>query len=233
MMQNSVRVGYAMAAVLAHRRWTVAVSTENVTVVYGDATLRLPVGTAGMVIQPRVVPTFKHRPVWAFIWSNGPHSCLAESAASTRAVALPEPQQIELIAADGSGEGVTHQTRGSFCAGPISPPHAEVASYYVSLPWSALSITGTDAVVRYRSPPPCGDIEYTPTSGSAAAETFGVYAFVLMARPPCTTPPRRTSTSRTVAAGVTFRHDPTGLSLGRFTTPDAFTYFDGLSHTTT
>ena len=205
---------------------------ENVTVVYADATLRLPVETAGMVIQPRVIPAFQHRPAWAFIWSNGPHSCPLETAKSTRSVALPEPQHVELIAADGSGEGVSYQTRGSPCAGPITAPHAEIASYYVSLPWSTAPTTGSDVAVRYPVPPPCGDIEYTPSSGSADTETFGVYAFVLMARPPCSTPRRHTSTLRSFAARAVLLHDRTGLSLGRFTSPGNFTYFDGVSHTT-
>jgi hypothetical protein len=210
--------------------WTIV---ENVTVVYADATLRLPVETGG-VIRPRVIPAFQHRPVWAFIFSNGPHSCPAEPVTKTGAVALPEPQQVELIAADGSGEGVSYQTRGATCWGPIIAPQAEVASYYVSLPWTASSITSAGGIARYHAPPACGDIEYTPTSRTAAGTTFGVYASVLMARPPCKTPPQPTSTGLPGTAGVALVHDPTGLSRSRFTTPAMhFTYFDGRSHTTT
>jgi len=82
------------------------------------------------------------------------------------------------------------------CAGPVTGPHAEIASYYVSVPWSTDRITGTDAVLRYERPPPCADIEYAPISGNASADTVGVYAFVLMARAPCSTPRQPASTSR-------------------------------------
>jgi hypothetical protein len=230
--RGSPRVDEAHAITLFRAGSVPSTTVESVTVVYAVATLRLPVKTEGIVIQPRVVPAFERLPVWAFIWSNGPHGCPAQ-AASTGSVALPEPQHVELIAADGSDEGVSYQTRGSPCGGPITAPHAEVAAYYISLPWSASSITSTARVVRYPAPPPCGDIEYTPRSGNASGMTFGVYAIVLMARPPCSTPPQPTSTARPVAAGVVLLHDRTGLSLGRFTAAAHFTYFDGRSHTTT
>ncbi len=204
-------------------------TVANVTVIYADATLRVRVEASG-VIQPRVVPTFEHRPVWAFIYSNGPHGCPAEVAPQTGAIRLPEPVHVELIAADGSGEGVNYQTRGSECAEPTTASRAEVASYYVSLPWTP-STRGKWFVAHYQAPPACGDIEYTPTGGSRNSVTFGVYAFVLMARAPCTTPRQPTSTGLQATIGTKLLHDPTGLSLGRFTTSGThFTYFDGRTH---
>jgi hypothetical protein len=202
----------------------------DVTVVYAAATLHLAVSTNGLVIQPRVVPAFDHRAVWAFIWTDGPHGCPAIRALPAHPV--PEPQRVLLIAADGTGDGVSYQTRGSFCDAPVTGPRANLASYYVSLPWSLASHTGSEVVLRYATPPRCGDIEYSPITTTATSATLGVYALVLMAHPPCIVPTQPTNSSRSIPANAALTHNPTGLSEGRFTSMGRFTYFDGVAHTT-
>ena len=227
--QGTPRVDEAHAIALFRAGSPPMTFVERVTVVYVDATLRLPVETAGMVIRPRIAPKFDHRPAWAFLWSMGSHSCPAYGSGARSA---PAPEHVELIAADGSGEGVDYQTRGSECPGHITGPNAVVASYYVSLPLtSAPHPTATNAL-RIGPPPPCGDIGLTLSGHTRSHGNIGVYAFVLMARPPCSRPHQPTATQRPVPIGVPLIHDPTGLSVGRFTSPEHFTYFDGARHTT-
>jgi hypothetical protein len=201
---------------------------ENVTAVYAAATLRLRVVIGDMVIRPRVVPAFARRPVWAFIWSDGPHSC-PRSAPSPDS---PEPFHVELIAADGSSEGVTYDTRGSPCGGAPVGPRVSVASYYLSLPWTVVSRESSGVVLRYPTAPPCSETEYIPTGVDKSNATIGVYAFALLARPPCDRPEQVTTAARAVPSDVALVHEPIGLTVGRTTGIDhTFSYFDGDMHT--
>jgi hypothetical protein len=202
---------------------------ENVTVVYAAATLRLRVVIGDMTIRPRSVPTFARRPVWAFIWSDGPHSCPAHAAVNPDS---PEPLHVELIAADGSGEGVTYDTRGSRCGAAPVGPRVNVAGYYVSLPWTEVSRGSSSVALRYPAAPACSDTEYVPVSVDKSNATVGVYAFALLARPPCDRPEQATTATRAVPSNVALVHERTGLAVGRTTEGDgAFRYFDSVMHT--
>jgi hypothetical protein len=227
--RGSPRVGEAHAIALFRAGSPPTTLVENVTVVYAAATLRLRVVIGDMTIRPRSVPTFVRRPVWAFIWSDGPHSCPAHAAVTPDS---SEPLHVELIAADGSDEGVTYDARGSRCGAAPVGPRASVAAYYLSLPWTVVSRDSSSVVLRYPTPPACSDTEYIPTRVDKRNATIGVYAFALLARPPCDRPGQVTTAARAVPSNVALVHERTGLAVGRTTGIDhTFRYFDGVTHT--
>lgn len=218
-----------------------AAFTSNAVAFLARASLRISVTTPGTSPAPR----FISRLAWVFVWdgsavchSTGPGSFSPSPAASSKPARLVS--DIELIAADGSGEGVAYRQRGRSDCGARSAPTAEVALYYESAPWTPVPSSTRAFTVRV-SPRPCSDAD----GGNVAANTFRHVAVVMvsltitMARRPCTQP----ASSRAVdfgalPAGTQPTHGPTGLLLGR-TGPQApsgefrVTYFDGTTHTLT
>jgi len=155
----------------------------DVSVVYAFATLRLTLpDDRAFVNRPRRLPMFHHRPAWVIISPMGPFfGCRAEVITNSSA---PERQRVELIAADGSGDGLLYRTGGSLCEQAVRPQVA-VATYDVSLPWTVVSRTGSRIVIRYAAPPACGAQDGVNITSSPTSVMFDVEASVLLASPPC------------------------------------------------
>jgi hypothetical protein len=215
-------------------------SVSSVSVVYALVTLRLAADTdPARVIQPRSTPVFEHRAAWVIIWRDTGdfHGCLEGPEPGSSA---PPRQSVELIAADGSGEALAYDTGGSQCGRTVGP-HVAIASYYISLPWTVASRIGSRVVLRYPAPPACSDREDSPYATGPNSATFSVYAYVLMARPPCTTPKQGSTLVDSAPPNATLHHVKTGLSVGYFTPKpghvivdpagSTFTYFDGATRT--
>jgi len=227
-ISGTARVSEAQALALFRAGSMPFTQVENVMVVYAAATMRLAVNDKDSLPRPRVAPVFTHRAAWTFIWSERPIFC-GESPQTSPA---PEAQSVELLAADGSGEGLTYQTRGSLCGNPVSP-QVGIASYWVSLAWTVASRTGVNVVLRFATPPVCGDESYAPYTSSATSVTFRVYAEVLLAKPPCFEPRPKTTIVRSAPTTATLFHVKTGLTVSRSnaTRNRDLTYYDGTTHT--
>jgi hypothetical protein len=199
-----------------------------VTVAYGSATLRTPVKSTGMVVRPRTAPVFRSRPVWAIVWSLGEHGCTLEAGSDEPG---PEPFDVELLADDGSGEGVDVQTRGSLCGAPAIGPRATVAGYELSVPWRPGPASAVPAVLNIGAVPACGVYEGRTVYGKSTAPVVRVQAYVLLAPPPCTRPAPPAVIPRPGDADTRLQHAPTGPVIGRETDRGRLVYFDGQTHT--
>jgi hypothetical protein len=199
---------------------------RSVIVAYAIASLRLAIRRdPTLVIQPRAFPVFDNRPAWVIIGSQSGPCNLAVQRSSQ-----PASESIELIAADTSGEALVYDTAGSVCGFP-NKPKVEVASYSVLLPWTVASRSGTRLVLRHAAPPACSDLEGGSTLTSPTSETITIGAYVLMVRPPCTTPPRTPTTVEFLSPKQQLMHGATGLAIDRGLDSRTFTYFDGTTHT--
>ena len=213
-------------------------TVRNVNVVYADVTLRLAVHDDVRVPHPRLPPVFVHRPAWVVIWQDGGiFHCPGYRKPN---VAEPPSQHVELLAADGTGEGVEYTTFGNGPCGGTTPRTAVTAGYWVSLPWTVASRVGTRVVLRHPTTPACATTGMVPVFANPSGKTFGVYVDILMARPPCIHTRPSSTTVTSAATTDQLRHFPTGIFLGLSTRdPDqrtpirsqpVFTYFDGTMH---
>jgi hypothetical protein len=215
----------------AIRLWATGVSagslsdTERAVVVLAKVTMTVPVASDGLALRPATMPTFHGRDAWVMLWQNGPHSCPAITSPGPGG---PEPQPIEILAADGSGVGVSYQTGGSFCAEPLRGPSATPAVYEESLPWTEKSSTPTSLTIAF-TVPACGVQNGGLTASSASSSTVWVGATVVLGAAPCPGAkpgPATAMVSRGRDAEVT--HGKTGLLVGRNSGGfQHLTYFDG------
>jgi hypothetical protein len=221
----------------AVRLWATGVSpggvsvTEGAVVVLAKVTMTVPVTADGLALRPATMPTFNGRDAWVMLWQEGPHSCPALPVHPTGPGGL-EPQPVEIIAADGSTDGVSYKTRGPFCSGPIRGPSAMPAVYGESLPWTVKSSTPTSVTIAY-TVPACAVQSGGLTTSTRTSSTVWVGATVVMGAGPCpgAKPGPATSTvSRSAGADVT--HGKTGLLIGRSSGGfQHLTYFDGQTRT--
>jgi hypothetical protein len=157
----------------AVRVWAAAVAGAQVmtgdTVVFlTDATVHVPIARPQVPdLSAWATPQVEHRTVWAIATGNDvPEMCPnIRVTASPAPVTGPQPQieTVTLIAADGSGEGVTYSTGTPICAFPQRPPSAQVAFYVVTLP------AGTAF-----STPPCGSADSSYTAYDKSGITTNV-----------------------------------------------------------
>jgi hypothetical protein len=212
-----------------------AILVSDVVVALGIVTLTTPVTSQGMVVVGSRTPSFTGRPAWFVVYENSAHSCPAmrAPAPSVPAHALREPLPVRLVAADGSGEGVTYAGAGAFCGGAATPPTAHPSVYDVSVPWHILNGAGGSLQLKVDHLPPCSAV--SGASGPGWPDTsVAVGAEVVMAAGTC--PPAASSviTVGKTRDGSEPRHAPTGLASGMLTdfdpAPGAFSYFDGARH---
>ena len=173
------------------------------------------------------VPTFNRRPAWVFIWDT------AGLARECGAGAIPTPtggpmnpsQNIDLIATDGSREGVSYSTRGvDGCGREVGPASgAALAAYVESVPWTIVSEDRRGVVIE-ATVPPCGLVSSTVITHPAGAFTVEVDAIIPLTRNSCAGIHRERQRIDGAKKDSTF-HAPTGLLVGR-----AGTYFDGKEH---
>jgi hypothetical protein len=214
----------------AVRLWATGVSPGGVSeadqavVVLAKVTLRVPVSSEGMGLRPASTPTFTARDAWVVLWQNGVHSCPAITSPGPGG---PEPQPVEIIAADGSGEGVSYSTRGSFCAEPISGPTATPAVYEQSLPWTVASSTPTSVTIAF-TVPACG-FQTGLAGPNGSSYTVWVGATVVMGAGPCVgAKPGPATATIYRRAGTEPTHGATGLLVSRSSEDfTKLTYFDG------
>ena len=203
------------------------VEVSDVVVGYGRATLTLPIDLSSMTVRPAHVPEFHGRPAWLLVHENGAHGCPAlPGGPASSAPTAREPLPVEVIAADGSGEGVTYSTAGTFCATPAQPT-ARPASYTLSVPWSQADpqTDGTATVTAVA--PECGTISGYVGPGQPDT-TVAVGATVLMVQAPCQGDGERGSYDAP-NRGLPLRHAPTGMVTGMYTDGESkeFRYYDG------
>ena len=214
----------------AVRLWATGVTpggitdTEQAVVVLARVTMQVPVSVDGLALRPAAMPAFNGRAAWVMLWQNGAHGC---PMITSRGPGGLEPQPIEIIAADGSGDGVSYQTRGSFCAAPISGPSATPAVYAKSLPWTVKSSTPTSVTIAY-TVPACGLL--TGVAGpNGSSYTVWVGATVMMGAGRC--PGAKPGPAMSTVArrpGINPTHGATGLLVGRSSADsNKLTYFDG------
>jgi hypothetical protein len=205
------------------------VDVSDVVVAYGRATLTLPVDTAGTDIRPARVPAFTSRPVWLLLHENGGHGCPAmpsTTAPSPSEQPTREPLPVELIAADGSDEGVAYNTAGTLCGTPVAAK-AVVATYTLSVPWTQTNPQADGTATVTATPPECGVISGYVGPGEPES-TIAVGATVLLARPPCQGD-RQPGSYDALNRGAPLQHAPTGLVTGMYTDGNTkqFHYYDG------
>jgi hypothetical protein len=160
----------------AVRVWGAAVAgaklmTGDTVVFLTDATVHLPIARPQVPdLSAWATPQVEHRTVWAIATGNDvKHSCpAAPSSVSPAPVTGPQPQiqTVTLIAADGSGEGVTYSTGTPICAFPQRPPSAQVASYVVTLPAGTAFSTPPAAPPAAPTPHMTGPVSPSTSPGS-------------------------------------------------------------------
>ena len=187
--------------------------TEQAVVVLAKVTMKVPVSADGLALRPATMPAFNGRDAWVMLWQGGPHSCPVITSPGPGG---PEPQPVEIIAADGSGEGVSYQTGGSFCAEPVTGPTATPAVYQESLPWTQESSTPTGLTIAYTSPrAECRAVDSPASTGSSygLGRRHGRHGRRAVSRR------QARSGDRSVGgtAGTRSTHGKTGLLVGRST----------------
>jgi hypothetical protein len=200
---------------------------DEPVVVLARVTLQVPVTSPDLTVRPATMPRFVGRDAWVMLWRNGPHSCPALPVRTDAPTGGPEPQPVEIIAADGSNDGVSYQTRGSFCEQPTQGPTATPATYQESLPWTLAKNTPTTLTLAF-TVPPCG--QQTGLAGpNGQTFTMWVGATVAMGAGPCLGAkpgPATLSIGRNTQNNPT--HGATGLLVSRSSDDyKNLTYFDG------
>jgi len=176
-------------------------------------------------------PQFVRRLSWVFLWTNEVQDCPRTSIPGYTPSPPPPPKQtpsVEVIAADGSGEGLTISPEQTECT--LTPEGSAVpASYHLSIPWKLIDVKGSFGVVHATMPSVCG---YSSGDGGSLGSRFAVDVVMLMVRGPCTVKyPKQ-------VRDITFKveifgpeiHAPTGLVLARATSRFTLIYFDGRTH---
>jgi hypothetical protein len=231
----------------AFQMWAAAVpagsmeTTDDPVVFLADATLAVAVRPTGPGNpEPALPPQFSHRPAWVFVWGlyTAVYHCGANpgSPSAVPTVVVEDPvAQVELIAADSSGEGVVYTLAAAPC-GRLVPAGADIASYFESVPW--VSSVGSDGQPAASVTVPDCAIEGGASAGGLTTNpTVSANVEVFMVRPPCSGATRADMPMELAGATDGPRHGPTGLSLGRVSKilDGAFslTYYDGSTHTLT
>jgi len=200
--------------------------------------------TSGVTFPPAVTaspPHVANRLVWMILTTGGPHSCTPMTGPATP---QPEPLHLDLVAADGSGLGITYTTAGSFC-GRLQPAAAAPLIYHLSLPWRIVSSDARTITVA-ADLPPCALAQGGTSSANLkkGTSTLGIDAAVFMTPDGCHVDgpgsgsgsgSGRSATESISRTGTGLPSpDPTGLNLaGMITYPSLkdFTYDDGATHT--
>ncbi len=194
--------------------------TGSTVVLLADATVRIPVALPEVpnTLSGWTRPRFERRTVWAIPSGT---DVVMFCPYSTADPAPPQVGSVTLIAADGTGQGVTYSSGASVCGFPPQGPSAEVASYVVTVP----TTTPSGALNQPIDLPPCGSFEGS-SSGSEVIKVDGIRVWMIG---------NRCEASMSVAALI--RRPPNSLlgSLipGRVSqeTPGRVGYFDGRLHT--
>ena len=176
--------------------------------------------------------TFSNRLSWVFLWTNEIRSCPRTSTFGYTPSPPPPPKQtpsVEVIAADGSGEGLTVSPEQTQCT--LTPEGSAVpASYHLSIPWKLVDVKGNFGVVQATTPSLCSYLG--STGGGSLGSRFAVDVVMLMVQGPCTV--KYPKDARDVSAKVELFgpeiHAPTGLVLGRATSRFTLLYYDGQTH---
>jgi hypothetical protein len=213
----------------AVRVWAAAttggqVFTGSTVVFLADATVRVPVAVPDVpnTLSGWARPRFERRTVWAIpSGTDVPFFC----PYMTSSPAKPQVGSVTLIAADGSGEGVTYSTGAPVCDFPKQAPSAEVASYVVTVPTTTPSGTPNQPIHT----PSCGSFDGTATGSDNTGvllSVTGVRVWMLGNR--C-----EASMSVTDLLGRPRNSLLGSLAPGRVSpeTPGRVMYFDGHTHT--
>ena len=232
----------------ALRRWLSAAGgmPGGVVLVYTRATLRIPVAADPNVgVKPRVVPVFKKRSAWAIFWYvGGPFSCptgLPPAKGQQRPSRTPIPrntpasQLIELLAADGSNEGIVYESggRSGVCFQSVIAARAHPAWYVYSAPWR-VGASGNPRETVVASPPPCSALWVIDgPENPHDVWTYQILTKKLMVKPPCSTDKAILTIDYVRSRGpygspdlANVQHPPTGPTLYTFE-PPTIKYFDG------
>lgn len=210
------------------------IAVSDVVVALGIVSLATPVTAAGDVVVPSRLPAFRGRLGWFVVYENSAHSCPAMTASNAPATKIREPLPVRLIAADGSGEGVTYGGAGSFCGFAPTVPSAHPSFYEVSVPWRVIGATSGSLSLEARDIPECAAM--SGAAGPGWPDTSVVVgAEVAMVSGSCQTKQTSIITVAKTRDGSQPKHGATGLAAGMLTgfdpPPGTFTYFDGQTHT--
>ncbi|MHB8512550.1 MAG: hypothetical protein ACYDCC_10240 [Actinomycetota bacterium] len=195
----------------------------DVIVFRADVTLGIPVSPDGVGFPSRL-PHFKHRGAWVITWINsGGGSCPAIPVGNEPSAApVPQSIQFEIIADDGSAEGVTYATSGAdpgCFSGTSHEPRAAAAMYGLSLTWTA---SPKGVIVEI---PPCGQMSGSGTTSDRTGSTMEIDGSVVMVQP-CGPP----QVSMQTGLNGNARHAPTGFKQSKFTSQGRLDYYDGEEH---
>ncbi len=183
-------------------------------------------------------PTFASRLAWVVAWENsGVTSCPDHPGTATR---FKQRAWLEMVAADGSGQGVTFNTSGTVCGYP-ERAYAYVATYGLSVPWTIISTQkprchGTsrgcgrllDALVRISLPRCAMESGSSTGGGGGQPSTLEVFVAVPMVGRGCSETKDQIIHMQVAANPVP---PVTGLMQNYRTHGKTLTYFDGGSHT--
>lgn len=206
-----------------------------------QATVRvLPKRNPTAFAAPRLV----RRLAWVFISRWGAHGCPARMGPSfSETHPVPEPTDVEMIAADTSSEGVSYRTSGASCGYP-SKPSSQAATYALSVPWTILS--AGPAKCPYGGHGPCGSSKNArvritlpecarQSGGSSGGSLHGATSLSIFVEVPLTGQP--CSHEKTEVVETPILGSPTSETIGLVrairTSSSSLTYFDGSMHTLT
>jgi hypothetical protein len=216
----------------AVRVWAAATTggqafTGSTAVFLADATVRIPVALPDVpnTLSRWARPRFERRTVWAIASGTDVPIFCPYMTYTTSGLAKPQVDSVTLIAADGSGEGVTYSTCAPVCDFPPQAPSAEVASYVVTVPTTTPSGTPNQPIHT----PPCGSFEGTATASDETGvllSVSGVRVWMIGSR--C-----EASMSVTDLLARPLNSLLGSLAPGRVSqeTPGRVSYFDGHTHT--
>lgn len=199
----------------------------GVVVFRADVTLQVPVEPV-TTIRMRSAAAFVHRLAWVVLWAPETIYC---GLARSESPLLPPRQNVALIAADGTDEGISYATAGSFCDRNVPTPHASVLGEYESVPWERVTLSAKRGLTIRFTVPACAVPSAFEGDGSTLAPVT-VFAWRAMVSPPCAAAPQRTATETIAAPHEPLAHGPTGALHGIMTgpagrNPYGFTYYDG------
>ena len=206
--------------------------TSDAVVFLANATSTLPISRQVLTSKDASAPAFTHRPAWIFMWDFTPVSCIGLPGNTQPA---RPPISMELIAADGTGEGIFYTTRGAVCPGPEGGPVATIAEYWVSLAWKVAQVNGRIATIRI----PLSHCGREGSSGAVLDHTshylLAYSERIYMQHAPCDGDmPSMNIVEPTPPFGAAswgkVKHAPTGLTFARTSSKHGLLYFDGVEH---
>jgi hypothetical protein len=124
------------------------------TVFLADVSLDLPASLpSGSPLSTVDLPAFHDRPAWVILWQGAPTFCPNATRSGAVAADGTSPtaiREVQLVAADGSGESLTYVRGGPPCAPDPGAEQVTVSTYSISLPWTADA--GAPATVTVERP---------------------------------------------------------------------------------